>query len=854
VSEKYSPSVSVLADRYTIEREIGRGGMATVYLARDLRHDRQVALKVMRPDVGVVLGAQRFLREIQITSHLQHPHILPLFDSGEVDGTLFYVAPFVEGESLRQRLRRDGRLSVALALQIGVEVSDALAYAHARGIIHRDVKPENILLSGDHALVADFGIARAISVATSDVLTETGLAVGSPAYMSPEQAMGERDLDPRTDVYSLGCVLYEALSGAPPFAGPGGGLVGTRRFTETAPSIAGVRPDVPAAADQAITHALARWPDERLASAADFVSALKAASAAVAVPTGARVDVRRRRDSTSAGEQARLSRMQSDARVLRRPIAALGAVSFILFFALAQRTVGDDALALAADESRAVHRAKSYLEDRGLAGVGTLRLTEKEFVARDTTISFLRWAHGAVPTTLARFDAAPVWEWHFHLRAKARRSWSVNVGQRGRITAVTSGLPDSASAKRLTRDEARSVAERELVALGWRPERLTMQGDSAVVRASRTDHFFTWRARLDAMSSPGTSSAHVQLVLGIVGDRLGYFRHSLQPPSSFTAPPTRTRPRDTESVRDAMMIPFLVAVVVLIVGTIIHRQRKDDLQWRMAVRLCGSVGLLVVGVGLLEAVVFERSLAQVIMVLPMLALGVLALMLVFTATESVARERMEHSLTGMDDIATGRLVVPEALGAAVWGYIGAGVILAGREALSLLGWVASGSPMTYRISWVFDENFPATWFTSALLGAMLLVLSIVLLIGLASAYPKLSRKPVILWSVPVAVAGLTGMSFRAYPVEMLTWGYLVLVLAVVAWRSGILAGLVACTVAFGLPGTYQLLRTGEPSFVAAGVVNVLALAVPLALAMLAYRKYGPRVRGQADLVLRNSTT
>ncbi|MDH3571239.1 MAG: serine/threonine protein kinase, partial [Gemmatimonadota bacterium] len=211
---------TALADRYTIERELGKGGMATVYLAEDVKHHRPVALKVLRPELAAALGPERFLREIEIAANLHHPHILPLYDSGEAEGFLYYVMPYVEGESLRDRLEREKQLAIDDALQVAREVADALSYAHAHGVIHRDIKPENILLESGHAVVADFGIARAVDAAGGARLTETGIAIGTPAYMSPEQAGGEKDLDGRSDLYSLGCVLYEMLAGQPPFTGP----------------------------------------------------------------------------------------------------------------------------------------------------------------------------------------------------------------------------------------------------------------------------------------------------------------------------------------------------------------------------------------------------------------------------------------------------------------------------------------------------------------------------------------------------------------------------------------------------------------------------------------------------------
>ena len=211
---------AALSDRYTIERELGRGGMATVYLAEDLKHHRHVAIKVLDPELARALGAERFLREVEVTAKLTHPHILTLIDSGEADGFLYYVMPYIEGETLRDRMNREGQLPLDDALEITKEVAAALSYAHSHDLIHRDIKPENVLLSAGEAVVADFGIARAITEAGGENLTETGMSIGTPAYMSPEQASGEQKLDGRSDVYSLGCVLYEMLAGEPPYTGP----------------------------------------------------------------------------------------------------------------------------------------------------------------------------------------------------------------------------------------------------------------------------------------------------------------------------------------------------------------------------------------------------------------------------------------------------------------------------------------------------------------------------------------------------------------------------------------------------------------------------------------------------------
>jgi Tol biopolymer transport system component len=270
-----SQITDALRDRYLLERELGAGGMATVYLAQDVKHHRKVALKVLRAELAAVIGAKRFLQEIETTANLQHPHILPLHDSGEVGGTAFYVMPYVEGESLRDGLRRDKQLPIEVAVRIATEVASALDYAHRKGVIHRDIKPENILLHEGQALVADFGIALALSTAGGTRMTETGLSLGTPHYMSPEQAMGEREITGRSDVYALGCVLYEMLTGDPPFIGSTAQAIVAQVVTEAPRRLIPRRHTIPPHLEAAVLRALEKLPADRFASPADFARALQ---------------------------------------------------------------------------------------------------------------------------------------------------------------------------------------------------------------------------------------------------------------------------------------------------------------------------------------------------------------------------------------------------------------------------------------------------------------------------------------------------------------------------------------------------------------------------------------------------
>ena len=287
VNDTVQPVLHALADRYRLERELGQGGMATVYLARDIRHDRDVAVKILRAELAQSLGRERFLREIRLAARLSHPHILPLFDSGEADGQLYYVMPVVEGQTLRDRLDAVGQLPIAEAVRIACEIAAALDHAHRHGIVHRDIKPENVMLQDGHVLVADFGIGKALAAdgdqhperpnAARDLpgaLTELGVTIGTPAYMSPEQAVGEA-VDGRTDIYSLGCVLYEMLVGEPPFTGPNVQAVIAKRFVQTPAEVTALRHGVPRPVARAVQRALARTPIDRPENAAELLAALR---------------------------------------------------------------------------------------------------------------------------------------------------------------------------------------------------------------------------------------------------------------------------------------------------------------------------------------------------------------------------------------------------------------------------------------------------------------------------------------------------------------------------------------------------------------------------------------------------
>jgi len=351
---KLSERLAVAVEgRYEILDELGRGGMSMVFEARDVRHDRTVAVKVLLPELAASVGAQRFLREIEIAAGLVHPHILPLYDSGDAGGLLYHVTPCVEGETLRDRLKRERYLSIEEAVRITAEVADALDFAHSHDVIHRDIKPENVLLSSRHALITDFGIARAITLGGGERLTETGMAVGTPAYMSPEQARGEAVLDGRTDIYSLACLTYEMLAGEAPLAGRSPQITMARRQSESPTSLTLLRETVPEVLDAVVLKALARLPADRYATAGQYGDAVQMGAG---VGSGAYTSV-------SAPGLATPTAATSQTTAVNAHAAPAGGLSF--WEELKRRKVLNVAAVYVATSWLAVEMARTLLEDIG---------------------------------------------------------------------------------------------------------------------------------------------------------------------------------------------------------------------------------------------------------------------------------------------------------------------------------------------------------------------------------------------------------------------------------------------------------------------------------------------------------
>ena len=449
-----------LKDRYTLQRELGRGGMATVYLAEDLKHHRRVALKVLKPELAAVLGSERFLREIELSAGLTHPHILPLHDSGNADGFLYYVMPYVDGESLRDCLNREKQLPLDDALRVAREVADALGYAHSRGVIHRDIKPENILLQAGHAVVADFGIARAIDQAGAEKLTGTGVSVGTPAYMSPEQAAGSHDLDGRSDLYSLGCVLYEVLAGRPPFVGPTAESLVHQHLATVPPSVTGMRPTAPVWVAAALSRSLAKTPADRFRTAQEFKEALAAARAPEGTGSEAR-PARRRWSVVAAGGVALLVSAAVIVRyVAPGAFAARSAIRSLTVFPVKSLGADSSSIVLAEALSLALNTQLGQLGGIEVKGhVSAMRYRDQD--ESDVAIARALGVDGVLHTTFLRYrDSVQVHAQLFDAAGGMVWAHQYDYGLRNLLVLSSDVARDIAQGiqVRLTNEEERRLA------------------------------------------------------------------------------------------------------------------------------------------------------------------------------------------------------------------------------------------------------------------------------------------------------------------------------------------------------------------------------------------------------------
>jgi len=804
--------------------------MATVYLAHDQKHHRPVAIKVLRPEFAAALGPERFLLEIETAARLNHPHILPLHDSGEADGLLYFVMPYVEGQTLRGRLDRERQIALEDALQIAREVADALSYAHEHEVVHRDVKPENILFQAGHAVVSDFGIARAIVAAGGDHLTKTGITVGTPAYMSPEQASGDTQLDGRSDVYSLGCVVYEMLAGEPPYTGPTAQAILAKRLSEPLPHLRTVR-TVPAPIEWAISTALARSPADRFATAARFREALTP-SGAVA-PAGSRAAA-----LAAALPAARLDRELAETEARARPIGrgllAAGLAGLIAFGALYRYAYPPPISAPRGTRGEAVAIGKDFLKAMGAVGSFTEAV---QFDGQRDQRAFLEQNLGLPEARRRVVEGLPLGQWRLRWFTPGQvEEWKVAVAH-GAVTEFDHVVPEAAPGANLAPEAARTVAESFLLAQGWKLDSLRRVEASSVKRPNRTDHHFDWEKVGSSVPWRSASGAGAeQVVVDIRGDRVGSYRHYFRVPFEFG----EAQPKSTQT--SAVVGSLFWLGVALALGFAIARSRAGDVRWRPAIALtvAAAGGTAVFqGANVVAAELYNHPAAQSValfwvgplvkLLFPTVFFGGVMLLSI-AAGESLTRAYLPRSLGGYYPVLRGSLFHPTVTHAIIRGYALGFVLLGVEAAFQLLAARVSGAWFSEDAGYVtaLNDALPLLRPLDSAGGAI--AIGSILLFGLPllKRFLKSTVLVTIVAALLAAVFGLVQPSVHPLGLAALRSALATTIVVLGFVRVGVMACVIALYLVAIMPVGVSLLTAGETGLVVVGIVMLMLALVPVA--------------------------
>jgi serine/threonine-protein kinase len=804
-----------------------------VYAAWDVRLKREVAVKTLRHDIHVSHALlERFELEAEAVAKLRHPHIVPIYWVGEGDGVAFFIMPLIEGESLASVLERREPLPIPEACRILREAASALAAAHRAGIIHRDVKPENIMLEGPErrVVVMDFGIAK-LTDTLEGGLTGTGMVVGTPRYMSPEQALGHV-VDHRADQYALATVGYQMLTGQAPFDAPSVQTLMYRQATEAATPIASLRPDVPPQVAAAVERAMSKDPARRFDSMYEFAAAIAPAADGDSGPV-----VSRRRRVPS--DRARAADARATVTRWLRPgllAASLGAVALI---ATQRANVPAAGIALGAGRAEAVFAARQFVESRGVPAAGPV---VTELVEQDSVYAFLRRA-GATDTADVQARAASLGVWRWTVRAfdiPRDESWHVDVSTGRRIVRWERIPGESASTAALTPAAARALAESELRARGWDPGALRAHADAAPAGIGRGDHLFAW-AVPGVVARAGGDGATREVRVSVRGDRVAGYEELVRLPPSFRAASLSPAARRAISIG-----AWIIAVGALLLSVVIaiRRGRVDDLQWRTALRLCAlplAVFLVMVSVeAYKEAVVPEipdpDNWTDVAIGYAFVIPG-LTLLLIFVAAaaESLAYAQRPSLLAGLHDIVRGRVLIPEMATATLTGYAAGLALLGARSALHALAYaigVSAPAGVAEAFAWTFPSAGALAWLALA-------VGSGIALLYAASLFTRLRLPRPVTLALPAVLYGLLMLGSGSAPVELVLLEVLTMAaLLALLWRFGTLAVVMALYVCFALPQLLALLRSGAPELVVAALAGLALLALPAALGVGAWRRVG----------------
>ena len=832
-----------LGDSIELRSVLGRGGFAEVFVGWDTRLKRELAVKALRPDLASSPDLiERFRREAEAVANLRHPNIIPIYTVGEGEGVVFFTMPRIVGETLGAVIEREGRLDVQLACRVITEAASALDTAHRAGLIHRDIKPENIMLEGpdQRALVMDFGIAKAGGADAQKGLTGTGMFLGTPEYMSPEQATGARDVDARSDQYSLALVAYRILTGGRLFESDSMQGMMFKRATVTPQLVTELNAEVPQGVADAIRRALSYEPSERFATMAEFGAAM---SAGMGVASAAAPTVRRRdRDMTT-----RIDEMRAALPGWKHPLVIAAAVGLVAFATSERGSLAGPGYEFAARRNDAVFAARRWLASR--IG-GAPDLGQAEFVASDSTYRLLQRAFGPSGADARVRKDGLVWRWRSQFRDSAQSVWHVSVVPGTRVIGFTHDVPDSIARPSVDEAAARTLAVAELASFGVVGDSLAWVGDSTIKRSHRTDHVLTWRRTGGAVGIPGAADSATRRVgVTVVGDRVERVDQWYDVPAStmkaLGEKSTFVRSWEITSVASVVLLGFAALVVVVV------RQRVDAMQWRLGLRFLVLYGVFVLPVTLVgawhQAENASGGRGAMALIGALIGIGIIVLfgggmiLAAMVGAESLAAELRPRMFDGVYDVLRGRLRIPEMAVAATYGAIAGAVALGATAVANVVA-----------VRW-FAVAVRAT--VPGLLGNDPAIVSVLLELGnatftaLAICFALVAAKRVRASdAVAIAVVAVlaTGLVVpRDWPGVI---GMLVAcaALTIVAWRHGFLAVYVASILLVVFRQLFDLATTGSGSTFTAWIALGTALALaPLALGLSAYRTAKQRPAGTA---------
>ena len=808
-----------LGDAWQITRLIGRGGFAEVYAVWDVNLRREVAVKTLRHDIEVSAQMiQRFRREAESIARLRHPNIVPIYQVAEGEGLVYFMMPVIEGESLAAALVRGESFSIGDTCRVLREVAGALGAAHRTGVVHRDVKPDNIMLEGPErrAVVMDFGIAKLADAAEAR-LTGTGLLIGSPHYMSPEQAAGESELDHRSDEYSLAVVGYQMLAGRMPFEATSVQSILFKQMTETPPPISDIRADVPPALATALTRALSKKANDRFQSMEEFAAALPAADA------GAGQRIARQ----ALDIRARRALARQIVAKWRWPAMVAGVIGLAGALAIFKATTAASALALAGNQADAMFSAKAVLPPPRGAHL------KADYLHEDSVYRFVYSAVGTRAVADSIASEVGVWRWRVRAPAAGPLVPTAEIGSGGRVLAFGGTWDDSISRPSVSSDSARALAEATVRGRGWQVSKLRFLGDSTSQRESRIDHLLQWDAGGMSLKARDGAPATRQVQVRVRGDTVGSYREAIVLPRS-AAPSSRNQTLHT--IANLLVTLISCAVAVFAFVAMVRRSRVDELQWKPIIVLTAAAAIpavIYLGASALSGGAAGAAAWGAFAIALTVAVVCAFLVVPFAVGESVLSERHPASVSGIPDVSRGHLLVPEIVTATLAGYPAGLCLVALGGLLSLLWQSLFGRAAIGSSGAIMGQSFAAL--------SPFLSLAYGIVIALAIAYGvslfAMRRLPVaVILLGPALLVLITVFAGNMDPVDRMIVVADTFALTLLVWHFGVFAAFVAVFVQGSIDGLITLFAAGGTSGLMTALFAAGLVAAPGVIGFIAYRR------------------